>query len=406
MKVAVIGAGASGLMAAYACALNGNEVTVFERNEKCGKKIYITGKGRCNLTNAVPPQEFLSNVVNNSKFLTGAIHSFSPDDTISLFDNLGLSLKIERGNRVFPVSDHASDVTKCLENACKNLGVEFKFNCKVDKISVLNSTVSDIIVNNNRYYFDKVLVCTGGTSYPATGSTGDGYDFARSVGHTVVPLKPALCGLNLKGGFYSDLQGLSLKNVSLTVLYGEEKVKKFFGEMLFTHFGVSGPIVLTASSFINRFDLNKVTLLLDLKPALSAEQLDERILRDFASSPNKSISAVLKLLLPSSLIMTVLDRCSIDGTKRVNSITKAERATLIKIVKGFEMRVESLRPFEEAIITSGGISVNEINPKTMESKLVHGLYFCGELLDVDALTGGFNLQIAFATGYAAGSSIF
>ena len=406
MKVAVIGAGASGLMAAYACALNGNEVTVFERNEKCGKKIYITGKGRCNLTNAVPPQEFLSNVVNNSKFLTSAIHSFSPDDTMSLFDNLGLSLKIERGNRVFPASDHASDVTKCLENACKNLGVEFKFNCKVDKISVLNSTVSDIIVNNNKYSFDKVLVCTGGVSYPATGSTGDGYDFARAVGHTVVPLKPALCGLNLKGSFYSDLQGLSLKNVSLSVLYGEDKVKKFFGEMLFTHFGVSGPIILTASSFINRFDLNKVKLLLDFKPALSAEQLDDRILRDFASSPNKSISAVLKLLLPSSLIKTVLDRCSIDDTKRVNSITKAERVALIKIVKGFEMRVESLRPFEEAIITSGGISVNEINPKTMESKLVRGLYFCGELLDVDALTGGFNLQIAFATGYAAGSSIF
>ena len=406
MKVAVIGAGASGMMAAYACASNGNDVTVFEKNEKCGKKIYITGKGRCNLTNAVSPQEFLSNVVNNSKFLTGAIHSFSSDDTISLFENLGLSLKIERGNRVFPVSDHASDVTKTLENACKNLGVRFNFNSKVDKIDILDGTVSDIIINNVRHNFDKVIVCTGGISYSATGSTGDGYNFAKNSGHTVVSLKPALCGLNLKGKYYCDLQGLSLKNVSLCVYYNDKKIKELFGEMLFTHFGVSGPLILTVSSYINRLDLNKVRLSIDLKPALSYEQLDERVLRDFAAAPNKSISAVLKLLLPSSLIATVLDRCGIDSAKKVNSVTKTERSALISTVKNFEMIVASLRPFDEAIITSGGVNVNEINPKTMESKLIHGLYFCGEVLDVDALTGGFNLQIAFTTGYVAGSSIF
>ena len=405
MKVAVIGAGASGLMSAYACALNGNDVTVFEKNEKCGKKIYITGKGRCNLTNAVSPQDFLLNVVNNSKFLTSAIHSFSPDDTMNLFESLGLPLKVERGNRVFPVSDRASDVTKCLENACKNSGVEFKFNCEVSKINILNSTVSDIIVNNNRYLFDKVIVCTGGVSYPATGSTGDGYDFARKAGHSLVPVKPGLCGLNLKDNYFTELQGLTLKNIKLRIYNLDKQIFESFGEMLFTHFGVSGPLILTASSIINRFDLEKIKLSIDLKPALSHEQLDERILRDFSTSPNKNLSVILKLLLPSSLIPVILDRSGLDGSKKVNSVTKGERADLISVLKNFEMRVASLRPFDEAIITSGGVNVSEINPKTMESKLIKGLYFCGEVLDVDAFTGGFNLQIAFATGYVAGNSI-
>lgn len=405
MKVAVIGGGASGLMAAYACAMNGNDVTIYEKNEKCGKKIYITGKGRCNLTNAVLPQEFLNSVVNNSKFLTSAIYSFSPDDTVNLFENLGLRLKTERGNRVFPVSDHASDVTNCLENACRNLGVNVIFNANIDKITILNSTLSDIIVNKNRIKYDKVIVCTGGVTYPATGSTGDGYKFAREAGHTVVPPKPALCGLNLKGNYFADLQGLTLKNVSLDIYYCDKKLKQLFGEMLFTHFGVSGPIVLTASSFINRLDLAKVSLSLDLKPALTEQKLDERILRDFGEGQNKTVSNILKNLLPSSLIAVVLERSGIDGSKKVNSITKNERSALIEAMKNFELKVDSLRPFEEAIITSGGVCVNEINPKNMESKLVKGLYFCGEVLDVDALTGGFNLQIAFATGYVAGSSI-
>ena len=405
MKVAVIGAGASGLTAAYAAARNGNDVTVFEKNEKCGKKIYITGKGRCNLTNAVPPQEFLQNVVNNAKFLTSAIYSFTPDDMIALLESNGLRLKTERGNRVFPLSDKASDVTKCLEKLCKDNGVNFKFNSEVDKIEVLNSTVSDIIVNNTRLFFDKVIICTGGVSYPATGSTGDGLKFASETGHAVVPVKPALCGLELKGKLFSDLQGLSLRNVTLSVLYDGKIIRNLFGEMLFTHFGISGPIVLTASSLINRLDLNRVLLSLDFKPYLSDEQLDERILRDFADSPNKSLFSIMKGLMPSSLIAEIAGRGGLDLNKKVNSVTRSERASLVKVLKNFEMRVSALRPFEEAIITSGGVSVKDVNPKTMESKLISGLYFCGEVLDVDALTGGFNLQIAFSTGFAAGNSI-
>ncbi|MDE7257412.1 MAG: NAD(P)/FAD-dependent oxidoreductase, partial [Clostridia bacterium] len=394
-----------GLMAAYAAAVNGNDVTVFEKNEKSGKKIYITGKGRCNLTNAVSPQEFLQNVVSNPKFLTGAIYSFPPEQTMSFFENQGLRLKTERGNRVFPASDKASDVTKYLENACKNVGVRFIFNNKVQNISILNSTVSDIIVNNDAVPVDKVIVCAGGISYPLTGSTGDGYKFAEKCGHKIISLKPALCGLNLKGKFFTALQGLSLKNVGLTVIYNGKTVKNLFGEMLFTHFGVSGPLILTVSSLINRFDLNNVKLSLDLKPALTAEQLDERLVRDFCSAPNKSLSVILKGLLPSSLIGEVLKRSAINGDKKVNSVSKAERAALLTVLKNFDMLVSSLRQFDEAIVTSGGVDVKEVNPKTMESKIVKGLYFCGEVLDVDAFTGGFNLQIAFATGFAAGNSI-
>ena len=405
MKVAVIGAGASGLMAAYAAAANGNDVTVFEKNEKSGKKIYITGKGRCNLTNAVSPQEFLQNVVSNPKFLTGAIYSFSPDDTINFFEGQGLRLKIERGNRIFPVSDKASDVTKYLEKACISVGVKFNFNKKVDCIVILNSTVSGILVHNNKILFNKVIVCTGGLSYPLTGSTGDGFTFAENCGHSLVDLKPALCGLNLKGKYFSDLQGLSLKNVKLSVLYEGKTLRSLFGEMLFTHFGVSGPVILTVSSLINRLDLNKVKLVLDLKPALSSEQLDERLLRDFSQSPNKTLAVLLKGLLPSSLIGEVLRRSGLNGDKKVNAVTKSERLSLLTTVKNFDMLVASLRHFDEAIVTSGGVNVKEVNPKTMESKLIKGLYFCGEVLDLDALTGGFNLQIAFSTGYAAGNSI-
>lgn len=405
MKVAVIGAGASGLMAAYAAAVNGNQVTVFEKNEKCGKKIYITGKGRCNLTNAVSPQEFLQNVVSNPKFLTGAIYSYSSDDTINFFESHGLRLKTERGNRVFPASDKASDVTKYLEKACMSVGVMFNFNNKVNNIGVLNSTVSDIIVNNNRISFDKVIVCTGGISYPSTGSTGDGYKFAENCGHNIIALKPALCGLNLKEKYFSELQGLSLKNVKLTVFYDGEVIKSLFGEMLFTHFGVSGPLILTVSSLINRLDLDKIRLSLDLKPALTDEQLDERILRDFSQSPNKSLAVLLKGLLPASLISEVLKRSGVSGDKKVNSVSKTERLSLLTVMKNFDMLVTSLRQFDEAIVTSGGVDVKDVNPKTMESKIIKGLYFCGEVLDVDALTGGFNLQIAFSTGFAAGNSI-
>lgn len=404
-KVAVIGAGAAGLIAAYFAAKNGHTVTVFEKNEKSGKKIYITGKGRCNVTHNCPPDEFLLNVVNNSKFLTGAMHSFSPEKCVQFFEDGGLKLKEEHGARYFPVSDKASDVTKCLENYCKNAQVLFNFNEEVKNIDVLHSTMFDITTNKGSYSFDNVIVCTGGMSYPSTGSTGDGYKFALKFGHKIKELKPALCGLNIRGDYFKKLQGLSLKNVNLSVFNGEKKLKDFFGEMLFTHFGVSGPIVLSASSIINRLDLKNVKLVLDLKPALTCEQLDRRLLRDFDSYKNKTISNCLKELLPSALIPVILKRCAIPEDKKVNAITKADRTTLLTTVKNFDMLVSSLRDFTEAIVTSGGVDVKEINPKTMESKLVKGLYFCGEVLDVDAFTGGFNLQIAFSTGFVAGNNI-
>ena len=404
-EVAIIGAGAAGLVAAYFAAKNENKVTVFEKNEKSGKKIYITGKGRCNVTHDCTPEEFLENVVSNPKFMTGAIYSFSPSKCVEFFEDGGLKLKLERGARFFPVTDKSSDVTRCLENYCKNVGVTFKFNEKVLKIGILHSTMSDITTIKGTYKFDKVIVCTGGLSYPSTGSTGDGYEFAKEAGHKIIPLKQGLCGLNLKGDFYKPLQGLTLKNVNLSVFNGEKLIKSFFGEMLFTHFGISGPIVLSSSSLINRLDLKQVRLVLDLKPALSEQQLDKRLLRDFETYKNKSISNCLKELLPVALIPEVLKRSGIRQEIQVNSVTKAQRLSLLTSVKNFDMIVASLRDFSEAIITCGGVDVKEVNPKTMESKLIKGLYFCGEVLDLDAFTGGFNLQIAFSTGYAAGNSI-
>jgi hypothetical protein len=405
MKVAVIGAGAAGLMAAYAAAQNGNDVTIYEKNEKCGKKIYITGKGRCNLTNDISPQDFLSNVVNNSKFMTGAIYSFPPEKTISFFEEGGMPVKFERGGRVFPQSDKASDVTKCLENYCKHSGVKFVFNTEIQALTISNGTMSGIITKNGQEKYDKVIVCTGGLSYPSTGSTGDGYKFAKSTGHKVVTPLPALCGMNIAGNYCKEMQGLTLKNVTLSIYRGEKLIKSFFGEMLFTHFGISGPIVLSSSSLVNRLNLKEIKLSLDFKPALSDEQLDKRILRDFEEFNNKSIANCLKALLPNALIPEVLRRSQIAQDKKVNVISKAERARLLTNIKNFDMIISSLRDFNEAIITSGGVDVKDINPKTMESKIISGLYFCGEVLDVDAFTGGFNLQIAFSTGFAAGNSI-
>lgn len=404
-KVAVIGAGAAGLVAAYFAASNGNEVTVFEKNEKCGKKIYITGKGRCNVTHDCTPDEFLSNVVTNPKFLTGAIYAFSPEKCVKFFEDGGLPLKLERGGRYFPVSDKSSDVIKCLEKYCKSVGVTFNFNEEVKKIVVLRSTMLRITAQKGDYSFDKIIVCTGGLSYPATGSTGDGYNFAKEVGHNIIPPVQGLCGLNLKGDYYKQMQGLTLKNVNLSVFYGNKRIKEFFGELLFTHFGISGPTVLSASSVINRLDLKQVKLLLDFKPALDNDTLDKRLLRDFENYKNKSVSNCLKELLPVAVIGEVLRRSGIPDGQKVNSVTKSQRAELIRTVKNFEMSVASLRDFSEAIITAGGVDVKEINPRTMESKLVKGLYFCGEVLDLDAFTGGFNLQIAFSTGYAAGNGI-
>ena len=428
-KICVIGGGAAGLMAAYAAAMQGHEVLLLEKNEKLGKKIYITGKGRCNFTNDVSAQDFFPNIVRGEKFLKGAIYTFPPQKTIEFFENYGLIVKTERGNRVFPASDHASDVTKTLEKACKMAGVAIHLNEKVEKIitspniipmsDVIGDTTSDKIpmsrivgvkTQKNEYECDYAIVCTGGLSYPTTGSTGDGYKFAAENGHSITDLKCGLCGFNLHGNEFKALQGLALKNVSLTAKYAEkggvEKViYSAFGEMLFTHFGISGPIVLSLSSIINRMPMGNVSLCLDLKPALDEQTLDKRILRDFEKYKNKQIENALIELLPSKLIAFVLDLCGISGKKHVNVITKKEREILVKTLKNLPLKPISLRGFEEAIITSGGVNLNEINPKTMESKKVNGLKFCGEVLDVDAFTGGFNLQIAFATGFVAGDTI-
>ena len=413
-KVCVVGGGPAGLMAAYAAAQNGHEVIIFEKNEKLGKKIYITGKGRCNFTNDVPPEEFLKNVVRGDKFMRGSLYSFTSQDTIDFFENKGLSVKIERGNRAFPSSDHASDVTKTLEKACKQVGVSVHLNEKVVEIMTDNTTMSDIGVmsrivklrtNCAEYDCDYVIIATGGLSYPTTGSTGDGYAFARKLGHSIVDLRSGLCGFNLKGDYYKSLQGLALKNVTITIKNGKKMIYSDFGEALFTHFGISGPIVLSASSMINRLAVQDLCVSLDLKPALDEQTLDKRILRDFDKYKNKQIANALCELLPQKLIPIVLQECDVDERKPVNSLSKEERGKLVKILKAFPLKISSLRGFEEAIITSGGIALSEVNPKTMESKKVNGLKFCGEVLDVDAFTGGFNMQIAFSTGYAAGSTI-
>ena len=411
-NVCVIGGGASGLMAAYAAAENGNRVVLLEKNEKLGKKIYITGKGRCNITNDIPPDEFLQNVVHGAKFLTGAIYSFPPKKVVEFFESHGLSVKTERGGRVFPVSDHASDVTKTLERACKSVGVEIRLGETVKKISLRTSSdisamphIAGVETDKQTYPCDEAVVCTGGLSYPSTGSTGDGYRFAKDCGLFVTDLKPGLCGINLQGTFYKDLQGLSLKNVSLTAKRENKILYQSFGEMLFTHFGISGPLVLSLSSVINRSDLKGVTLFLDLKPALDFDTLDRRLLRDFEKYKNKQLLNAMCELLPQKMIAAVLSAAGISEKKNVNVLTKEERFRLLNALKEFPVKPVGLRGFEEAIITSGGVELSEINPKTMEAKKVSGLRFCGEVLDADAFTGGYNLQIAFSTGYAAGRSI-
>lgn len=401
MRVIVIGGGASGLMATYSAAYNGNEVLLLEKNEKLGKKIYITGKGRCNLTNDCPPEDFLPNVVRGGKFLAGVIHAFPPPRTMAFFEERGLALKVERGNRVFPISDHASDVTKTLERACRSAGVQINLNESVEKIVISGGRVCGVKTNLRSYDCDTAIVATGGISYPATGSTGDGYRFAKEAGHSLVPCVPSLVGLNLKKNFVQ--QGLSLKNVVLTAKRNGKVISSEMGELLFTHFGVSGPLVLTLSAKINRLPIKEIALSLDLKPALDENKLDLRLLRDFQERKNEDVKNVMRGLLPFGIVMPVLQAAGIPTNKKANSITKEERINLICALKNFKLIPESLRSFSEAVITSGGVELKEIDPKTMESKLVKGLRFCGETLDVDAFTGGFNLQIAFSTGFAAGN---
>lgn len=396
MKIAIIGGGPAGMMCAIKAAEN-HQVTIFEKNEKLGKKLFITGKGRCNLTNYCDEREFLKNIVNNSSFMYSSIYSFSPFTTYYYFEELGLPLKVERGNRVFPASDKSSDVIKAYEKKLKDLGVKINLNYEVTSIGKVDGK----FIINGREKFDKVVIASGGISYKLTGSTGDGYKFAKDFGHKVIDQVPGLIGINLKNNF--SLAGLTLKNVELKILKDKKILSREFGEMLFTHRGISGPIVLTTSSKINR--LKDFEMYLDLKPALDPEKLDARILRDFHENQNKNLENVMKSLLPRDLIIYVLEGAGISGEKKVNQITKEDRESLVKTIKNFELKFDSLDDIDRAIVTSGGVDVKDIDPKTMESKKVKGLYFIGEVLDLDGLTGGFNIQIANSTGYSCGINL-
>ncbi len=402
-KVVVIGAGASGLIAAGFAARNGAKVVLIDKNKRVGRKIMITGKGRCNVTNDCDVQGFIRNVPVNGKFLYSAINSFTPRDTVKFFEELGLELKTERGNRVFPVSDKAVDVVDTLNNFVKNCGCNVVCD-KAVSLLIENNEAVGVECENATYYCDSVIVCCGGMSYPLTGSTGDGYILARQAGHTVTSLKPSLVPLESSNPDCQSMQGLSLKNVSLKIRDNNSNkiVYSDFGEMLFTHFGISGPMVLSASSHIRDMSCNKYTALIDLKPALTYEQLDKRIQNDFRENSNKDVSNSFTKLLPKKIIIPVLKRWGVPFDKKCNSVTKEERKRLCEILKEFKIEINGFRPIEEAIITSGGVKTTEVNPKTMESKLIKGLYFAGEILDCDAYTGGFNLQIAWSTGRLAG----
>ena len=403
-KVIIVGGGAAGMIAAIFAAKNGNDVLLLEKNEKLGKKIYITGKGRCNLTNDVSAREFFDFVVNNPKFLYGAINAFPPQAVKDFFEENGLRLKTERGNRVFPASDKASDVTKTLEKVMRETGVSVRLDTEVKAIITKDGKVTAVKTDKGTERCDSVVVCTGGMSYPLTGSTGDGYVFAKAAGHTIVKPRASLVGIELKDNDIYDLQGLSLKNVSIKAVFDGKTVYEDFGEMLFTHYGISGPIVLSCSCLLNELDLKKVKLVLDLKPALDEKTLDNRLIREIDSAKGKEIKTVARSLAPSSLVPFILKRAKIHPDKKCGELTREERRKLVSVFKNVELLPRELRPLFEAIITAGGVNVKEINPKTMESKIITGLFFAGEVLDVDCFTGGFNLQTAFATGFIAGKN--
>lgn len=406
-KVLVVGGGAAGMFAAIFAAYNGNEVHIFEKNEKLGKKLFITGKGRCNITNASDMDTLFASVVTNSKFLYSSFYGYTNQDVIDFFERIGVATKIERGNRLFPVSDHSSDVIAGLTRELNQLGVEIHLHTSVKRIVGKEQFEYIELQNGKRIEGDACIVATGGFSYQTTGSTGDGYRFAKEMGHAVTEIMPSLVPLEIKEWYAKELQGLSLRNVQATVMDGKKKLYDDFGEMLFTHYGVSGPLMLSASSYIGKkLQEKELRLVIDLKPALSIEQLDQRVLRDFEENMNKQFKNAIGKLFPAKLIPIMLELSGIDPDKKVNLISKEERQYFVSLIKNFEMTITGLRDFNEAIITKGGVKVKEINPATMESKLVQGLYFVGEVLDLDALTGGFNLQIAWSTAYAAGNSIY
>lgn len=405
-RVVVVGGGAAGMIAAVAAAERGHKVTLLEQNEKLGKKIFITGKGRCNLTNASDMEQIFENIVTNPKFLYSALYGFDNRACMTFFEENGLRLKTERGNRVFPFSDHSSDVIKTLEKKLRRSGVEIRFHTKVDKLIVEESRIAGVRDESGETYAaDSVILATGGVSYPSTGSTGDGHRMAEETGHRVTTCYPALVPLRIREHWCRDLMGLALKNVTVTVKNGKKVLYEGFGEMLFTHYGVSGPLILSASSYINKLASgNELRLLLDLKPALTMEQLQKRLIREFEQNRQKQFKNALGGLFPARLIPVMLELSCIDPEKKAGEIGKGERNAFAEVIKGLPMTITGTADFNEAIVTKGGVSVRDINPSTMESKIIAGLYFAGELIDVDALTGGYNLQIAWSTGHLAGES--
>ena len=414
MKVAIIGGGPAGMLSAITAKEKGHDVIILEKNNQLGKKLLITGKGRCNITSSLNIDEFIKNIPGNGKFLYSAFKRYTNDDIINFLKKEGLNVKEERGNRVFPVTDKSLDVLKCFTKKIKELGINVKYNENVQEIIInQNNKIQGVKTQNGVIKADKVILATGGKSYPLTGSTGDGYILAKKLGHTVTKIKPSLVPLEIyEKNICKQLQGLSLKNVKIR-LEDESKNKNIyedFGEMLFTHFGVSGPIILSSSAHLVRYKEienllkeQKIKLIIDLKPALTEEKLNERILRDFNEEKNKEYKNSLNKLLPQKLIPVILEKSGIKYNKKVNEITKEERLKIVKLLKNFELKIQNFRPIDEAIITSGGINIKEINPKTMQSKIIPGLYFAGEIIDVDGYTGGFNLQIAYSTGFVAGN---
>lgn len=403
-NVIVVGGGAAGMMAAVFAARNGQNVQLLEKNEKLGKKLFITGKGRCNITNAADIEDLFTAVISNPKFLYSGFYSFTNQQVIDFFEELGVKTKIERGERVFPVSDHSSDVIAAFSRELKLLGVSVSLHTEVRELLCEQDKVCGVLLTNGKKMkADAVIVATGGISYPSTGSTGDGYRFAKETGHRVTELLPSLVPMEVRQWYAKELQGLSLRNIEICITDGKKKLYEEFGEMLFTHYGVTGPVILSASSVVGKTLRKKeLTLHIDLKPALSEEQLDKRILREFDANHNKQYKNSIDSLFPAKLKPVMIELSEIEPEKKVNEITKEERQRLVHLIKDFTMTLTGLRSYNEAIITKGGVSVKEVDPGTMESKKMKGLYFAGEVLDLDAVTGGYNLQIAWSTGYLAG----
>lgn len=415
MKVVVIGGGPAGMMAAITSRENGNEVTIIEKNKQLGKKLLITGKGRCNITSSLDMSEFIKNTPGNGIFLYSAFQKYTNQDIIKFLEKQGLRVKEERGNRIFPITDKSLDVLKCFESKIKELDIKINFDEEAKELIINeNKEIKAVKTSKREIIADKVILATGGKSYPLTGSTGDGYKMVEELGHKITSIKPSLVPLEIYDkNLCTKLQGLSLKNVSIKLIDKQKnkEIYEDFGEMIFTHFGVSGPIILSSSAHLVRYKNieqlmkeKKIILKIDFKPALREEKLDERILRDFNEFKNKQFKNALDKLLPQKLIPVIIEKSEINPNKKVNEITKKERANLLKQLKDFEVDVKEFRSIDEAIITSGGISIKEINPKTMESKKIKGLFFAGEIIDVDSYTGGFNLQVAYSTGYVAGSN--